>query len=239
MSRLLTYVLAYRPDEFGLVPAADGSVTFKELLQALHEEPGWGYVRRSHIQEVLLGEARGLFHAEGKRIRAEERHWELDLERPCPAVPSLLFTAVRTRAHAVVMTQGLRVPEGRLVVLSPDPEAARRIGKRRHPRPVVLEITGRRALESGHPFFDFGELFVTFHVPARFISGPPVTESEPEPRKAERPGRAPAGIGPPDPGAGSFPLDITRDPDLQRRLKHRKPRGWKEAARKSRRKKHS
>ncbi len=230
-------MLGYRPDEFGLVPEQDGGVAFKELLQAIHEEAGWGYVRRSHIQEVLLGEDRRLFHVEGERIRTEQRHWKLDLDEPCPALPPVLFTAVRTRAHAVVMAQGLRVPRGRLVVLSPEPEMALRIGRRRDPRPVLLEIDGRKALASGHRFFEFGDLFVTFHVPARFITGPPVIEPQAEAPKPASPKQAAAPIGRPYPAAGSFPLDITRDPDLQRRLKHRKARGWKEAARKSRRKK--
>jgi len=38
---MLTYILAYRPDEFGLVPSEEGFVRYKDLLKALHEEDGW------------------------------------------------------------------------------------------------------------------------------------------------------------------------------------------------------
>jgi RNA:NAD 2'-phosphotransferase (TPT1/KptA family) len=69
LSRLLLYMLGHKPDEFGLVPDRDGFVTLKELLQAINEEPEWHYVRRSHINEVLMGKTRSLFHAEKKYIR--------------------------------------------------------------------------------------------------------------------------------------------------------------------------
>ena len=66
LSRLMTYIMGYRPYEFGIIPDAEGFFPFKELLRAIHEEPGWGYVRQGHINEVLLGEDRELFQAEGK-----------------------------------------------------------------------------------------------------------------------------------------------------------------------------
>ena len=36
-SRLMIYILGHGPDEFGLVPDKKGFVTYKELLQAIHE----------------------------------------------------------------------------------------------------------------------------------------------------------------------------------------------------------
>ena len=68
----------------------DGFIKHKELLQALHEEKGWSYVRQSHINEVLMGKDRLLFHSEGKRIRVLEKKWHLDqiLESTCKHVPT-------------------------------------------------------------------------------------------------------------------------------------------------------
>ncbi|MBW2208401.1 MAG: hypothetical protein JRG79_15965 [Deltaproteobacteria bacterium] len=59
-ARLMVYILGYRPDEFGLVPDSNGFIAFKDLIKALHEEPGWGYVRQSHINEILTGEEKDL-----------------------------------------------------------------------------------------------------------------------------------------------------------------------------------
>ena len=61
LSRFLLYMLGRRPDEFGLVPEGEGWLSFREILRALHEEPGWGYVREIHLREVLTGKDRALF----------------------------------------------------------------------------------------------------------------------------------------------------------------------------------
>ena len=52
--KLMTYVLERHPDEFGLVPDDDGFVRMKDLIKAITEEVGWGFVRQSHINEVLI-----------------------------------------------------------------------------------------------------------------------------------------------------------------------------------------
>ncbi len=230
----MLYILGHKPDEFGLVPDREGFVTYKEFLWALHEEPGWGYVREGHINEVLLGKDRALFEPEEHRIRALDRRWTLDLENPTHALPKILFVAVRRKAHPVVMEKGLKAMEGRPLVLSPDPEMAVRIGRRRDHKPVVLEIMAASAREAGIFFYTFGLLYLTDQIPAQFINGPPVSREDvriPERKREKRE------AGRPNFEAGTFVLDLDRDPDRSRRAKGRKRKGWKEEARKSRRKK--
>ena len=145
LSRFLHYILAHRPDEFGIVPDKEGFVKYKELLQAIHEEPGWSYVRQSHINEVLLGKDRSLFQAEQNRISALERRWCLDLDTPIKALPGVLYIGVRKKAHPVVMEKGLKSHEGGFLVLTPDKNMALRIGKRRDQKPVLLEVMASTA----------------------------------------------------------------------------------------------
>ena len=66
---MLAYVLGRRPDEFGLIPDAEGFVRIKDLLKALHEEEGWGYVNLSHLNEVLLSVPGAPFEIRENRIR--------------------------------------------------------------------------------------------------------------------------------------------------------------------------
>jgi putative RNA 2'-phosphotransferase len=229
----MLYILGHRPDEFGLVPDREGFVTFKELLWAIHEEPGWGYVREGHFREVLLGKDRALFETQGEeRIRAAERHWRHALDEPASDLPKILFVGVRRRAHPRVMEKGLSSPG--FLVLSSGRDIALRMARRRDRKPVILEVLTATAREQGVVFHPFGDLFLADHIPASCLSGPPVTEEmrqalELARAKKEKPPAAP------DFTPGSFVLDLSRDFARSRRAKGKKRKGWKEEARKIRR----
>lgn len=235
LSRFLVYILGHRPDEFGLVPDSDGYVTYKELLQATHEEAGWHYVRKSHINEALSGKDRGLFQTDEKRIRVFDTRWQMNLEDAPQPVPKILFAPIRRKAHPVVMEKGLKSSEGRYQVLCADKDMALRIGKRRDQKPVLLEILASEAESKGVSFHVFGNLFLSPNIPAGFISGPPISREILESRKEAEAKKEPMKIKPVDFTPGTFPLDAARDPDLRRRAKGKKRRGWKEEARKIRR----
>lgn len=232
LSHLLRYVLGRRPDEFGLVPDPEGFVPYKDLLQAIHEETGWGYIRQGHIHEVLYGKDRPLFDAAEDRIRAVERRWNLDLGTPPETLPKILYVAVRRGAHAYVMERGLR--SERPLMLSGDPDMALRIGKRKDPKPVLLEVHASQAREEGVSFVSFGGLYLTREVDPRFISGPPVEEEEEKTRRDEKPAGERTAPKPADFTPGTFLLTVHRDPDARRRTRGRKAKGWKEESRKLR-----
>ena len=232
LSRFLIYILAHRPDEFGLIPDSMGFISFKELLRAIHEEPGWGYVREDHIREVLIGKDRALFEWEADRLRSVEKRWQLDLHTPSESAPKILFIAIRRKAHIPVMEKGLL--SDRPLVLSPVREMALRIGRRRDQKPILLEVMTGPALQQGVSFHAFGDLYLVKEIPPAFISGPPVPEEirEPQPPKKEKTVPQPSIL-----SGGTFVLQAQRDPDRTRRRDGRKPRGWKEDSRKMRRNK--
>ena len=232
---MLVYILGHRPDEFGLVPDSEGFIPYKELLQAIHEEEGWRYVRRSHINEVLLGGDRSLFESEDERIRSAEQRWELDLHTPARFIPKILFTAVRRKAHPVVMEKGLRAARNRYLTLTPVREMALRIGRRRDKEPVLLEILSDADREGRALFFSFGDLFLSPQIPPRFIAGPPVPKEILERGKEKVKPTEKTAKDLPFPTPGTFTLDPSRDPDPYRKAKGKKKKGWKEAAKKMRR----
>ena len=233
VSRLLTYMLGHKPYEFGLVPDLEGFIAIKELLKAIHEEPGFRYVSQGNINEVLMSENRSLFEVREKQIRALDRQWNIDLTDPIQSLPKLLFLGIRRKAHPVVIEKGLRAIEGTCYPLSSDRDMAHRIGKRRDQQPVILEIMADRAQTEGTLFYAFGSLFLTSEVQPRHIAGPPVPKDmiqarEAKPKKKEMQPHAFE--------AGTFTLDINRDMDQSRRRKGKKKKGWKEEARKLRKK---
>jgi putative RNA 2'-phosphotransferase len=233
LSRLMVYILGYWPDEFGLVPALDGYVPFKELIQTIHEEPDLGYVRQSHFNEILMGNDRSLFEWDDKRIRAKKREWILDLESPMEAPPKILFIAVRRRAHPRIMEKGLMSNSDKFLPLSPDKEMAMRIGRRRDQSPVLLEVMALQAEKNGIPFYPFGHLLLAEEIPSSYISGPPVSRDEG--LVVER-GTKSNEEKPPDFTPGSFLLDLDRHASQRSQTQGKKRKGWKEEAKKLRKK---
>lgn len=239
LARFLIYMLGHRPDEFGLVPDADGFVPIKRLLQAVREEPGWRHVGEGLLREVLLSEHRELLEAEEARIRAVQRRFHLDLETPVQPPHGMLYTPVRKRAHFHALEKGLGPHPHGFHILTQDPDMAQRIGHRFDPSPVLLEIRIPERGEGALVLYGFGDLFLATEISPKDIMGPPLGKDdvkafETTSRKAPIKERPLSGKGRFD--AGTFTLDPARDPDRSRReAKGRKRRTWKEDARKNRR----
>ena len=129
---MLTYVLARRPDEFGLVPDADGYVKIKDLLKALHEDEGLRYVHRSHLAEIILSVPEAPIEISETRIRARNRE-TLAPTTEAEALPKVLFTAIRRRAYAVVLEHGVQAADDARIVITPNPGGRRAAGKAHRP----------------------------------------------------------------------------------------------------------
>jgi len=236
LEKLVAYVLGRRPDEFGLVLDDQGWIRLRDLVKAISEEPGWGYVRKSHIHEVLVTAAERPVVLDDERIRAVYRddipHRE---EGVCP--PKLLYHCLRRRAHSVVTEKGIRTSGQAGLLLATTEELAQRMGKRRDTEPVLLTVQAQKACEAGIKFSKYGEfIFITDHVPVGYFTGPPPPQVEK--REARKPGKEPAAIAEDLPG--SFTFDAERSRTLQQQqLKRkglRKEIAWKQGVRKSRRK---
>ena len=199
----------------------------------MHEEPGWGYVRQSHINEIFTGEEKDLFDLEEGKIRARERHWKMDFSPSLDGLPKILFLGVRRKAHAHALTRGLRLPQDSHLVLTADREMALRIGARKDQKPVLLEVRTAQAIKESVPFYPFEDLFLAGEIPATCLSGPPLPKEAPPPAKTHIK-KVPETHT--EERAGTFVLDAHRDPAPHRREKGKKPKGWKEDARKLRKK---
>lgn len=207
LAKMLYYVLGRRPDEFGLVPDAAGFVRLKDLLKALHEEEGWGYVNLSHLNEVLLSVADAPVEIVEGLIRARNRAASA-LEMPEPEPPRLLYACVRRRAYPHVYAEGIRPSSHPRVVLVSDRMLAERLGRRIDSEPVVLAVDVPSALAKGIRFGRFGEcLFTAEAIPPDCFSGPPLPKEKPDERNRPQ--------GPEDvpryPAApGSFLMDVEK-----------------------------
>jgi putative RNA 2'-phosphotransferase len=235
LARMLTYILSHRPDEFGLVLSEDGFIPIKLLLQALSGEPGWGFVRRYHLDQVVGLMSPPAFEVVEERIRAltpGPAQLRRDPEEPPPA---LLYAAIPPKAHAKVWEEGLKPPPDRDLVLAAAPKLAQKLGRRRAPDPILVIVQAQAAARRGVSFTGYGDgLYLAPALPRDLLQLPPPPQV-PEKPKAEKPR-------PQAPTPGSFTLDLPgmAPPAARPRAKGKKTEpAWKagtRALRKQRRK---
>ena len=219
LAKMLAYVLGRRPDEFGLIPDAEGFVRIKDLLKALHEEEGWGYVSLSHLNEVLLSVPGAPFEIRQNDIRSVDRNAP-DLRVSARELPKLLYAGIRRRAYPHVHAEGIHPSSHPRVVLVADRLLAERLGRRIDPDPVILTVNVRCAGEAGVVFDPSGAgLFLADYIPPDCFSGPPVPREKPADTGKPTPEN---GVSRPT-MPGGFPLDMEKaasahvPPSLKRR----------------------
>lgn len=179
LAKFLEYVLARRPDEFGLIPDPDGFVKIKNLLQALHEDPEWRHLREAHLNTLRVTERTAPIEIQGDKIRATQRA-QLPAIRLPAQWPKVLYTTVRQRAYPVVHEKGLKPGAMPFVILSSDMAMAQRLGRRSDNAPVLLTIQVAKSQAAGTHFQQYGEtLFLADAISPECINGPPLPKEKP------------------------------------------------------------
>ena len=150
LAKFLSYVLGAGRTSSGWCRMRGGRVKIKDLLKAVCEEAGWRYVRRGHINEVLITLAKPPVAVADGWIYARDRT-HLPAEKTAPVPPKLLYTCVRRRPGPMSWKRGsIRRPPAGFVA---SPEMARRIGRRSDPDPVPLTVRTADAMENGVVFY--------------------------------------------------------------------------------------
>ncbi len=217
LSKLIAYILARNPHEFGLVTDSDGYVKLKTFLKAVSEEDRWRYVRRSHLDEILVTIQNPPFEIRDNLIRATDRS-HLPRHTPTDNPPKLLYTCVREKAYPVVLQKGIFPMGGLYVILSSDRDMAERIGKRFDQTPVVLTVNTFQSITKGAFFHLAGDyIYLAETIPPGCFTGPTLPKSKTESKKEAAP-EAPTTYIP----RGSFIIDPTGGPDLQKAREKRK-----------------
>jgi len=230
LARMLAYILGHRPDEFGLVLSEDGFVPIKHLLRSLAAEPGWGFVRRHHLDQVVGLMTPPAFEVAGEQIRSLIPGPPSLRRPPGETPPALLYLAISAKAHPRVWEEGLWPPPEQELVLAATPELALKLGRRRTPDPILVTVQAQAAARRGLSLTGYGEgLYLAPALPRDLLQLPPPPQA-PERPKPEKPR-------PPAPTPGTFTLDLpgmfSPGPKSRRQGKKDEP-PWKAGARKLR-----
>ncbi|UCD88587.1 MAG: RNA 2'-phosphotransferase [Desulfobacterales bacterium] len=187
LAKFIAYVLGRKPGEFGLVADDNGYIKIKEFLKAICEEEGFRYVRRSHIDEILVSLTNPPIEIHNNYIRAIYRD-NLPQQKPTQNLPKLLYTCVRKKAYPLVLVKGIRPMDFNKVILSSTPQMAERIGKRKDQSPVLLTVQTQKSMAQGIIFYAAGEtLFLAESIHIGCFTGPSLPKQKTPVIKQEAP----------------------------------------------------
>ncbi len=177
LAKTLAYILHHAPEEHGLFWNPDRTMPWKEFYWALQEDPSLRFVRESHIHEIGFLGIEFPARLEGRTLHLREGYSPHPME-PLSQVPLRLHFACGRKAYFNTLEHGLR-PGGRpFVPLFAHGDLALRVGKRRDPKSILLEIDALSALRNGVPFWGAGQgMFLVETLPSEHLLAPQLKES--------------------------------------------------------------
>jgi len=173
LGRFLAYILRHHPEVIGLRLDERGLVPLDALVQALRGRHKFSDVTREKIERLVVSGPTGQrFEIVGESIRARYGHTLRTAVRYKPAQPPpVLFHGTTPEGAREILAQGLKPRERQRVHLSSDEAAAREIGLRRCPNPVILRIDTKGALKAGVQFYGAGPaVWLCDGIPAQCIA---------------------------------------------------------------------
>jgi len=187
LTKFLAYMLGRKPDEFGLVPDADGFVKLKEFLLAIGEEEGWRHVRQPILNELMVTMPDPPIEIIETRIRATNRDLLPKIKHAID-LPKLLYTAVTQKSHPAVLEKGILPTRHDHVILAAEKSMALRIGNRRDRSPVLLTVNVLQTEQNEIFFKQAGEkLYLANRIPVSCFTAPPLPKEKPEAKKQKKP----------------------------------------------------
>jgi putative RNA 2'-phosphotransferase len=148
-------VLRHHPEEIDLALDETGSADLEAVVAGLRARPGFAETTRDHIERLVAdGPGASRFEITDDRIRARYGHSLPQLVAYAPAdPPEDLFHGTSPESAEMILAGGLKAGDRQRVHLSVDTPAAREVGLRRSPSPVILRIDTASASGAGIQFY--------------------------------------------------------------------------------------
>lgn len=156
ISKLLSYILRHKPDEFGIKLTIDGYVNLSDLVEAINKSNNLNFsLSEDDVKQVVkdCDKQRYSLSNDGLMIRASQGHSvEVDLKySPCKP-PDYLYHGTSTITLVHILRDGLLKMERHHVHLSDNIDTASKVGKR-HGELVLLKVYSSEMYSNGIVFY--------------------------------------------------------------------------------------
>ena len=168
LSKFLSFVLRHHPEQYDLELDEEGFILLDDLMGRLkNTKHSWAGIE--DIEKIISEGERKRFEIRGDKIRALYGHSVKIKIDDSFSPEGFLYHGTSPDLLSGILSDGLCPIERQFVHLSKEKETAYKVGKRRHPEPVILKIDAPGASKSGIDFFDRGEVVLSDRIPPEFI----------------------------------------------------------------------
>ncbi|MEO7045196.1 MAG: RNA 2'-phosphotransferase [Ferruginibacter sp.] len=171
LSKLLSYILRHKPEEYGIVLDENGYTNVDELINKLnaHNEN----ISLEILQHIVNAnnKKRFAFNDDLSKIRASQGHSvDVELGYTEEQPPAILYHGTVEKFLSSILKDGLQKMQRHHVHLSADKTTATKVAERRG-KPIILEIKSGEMFSAGYKFYlsDNG-VWLIDHVPVNFIT---------------------------------------------------------------------
>ncbi|GEM_PF-1236044 len=181
LDKILAAVLDKIPDTFGVVLDENGWLRIKDLYFAVKDEAGIGPVTPNNLEYSVNLFLSDKYEINNNKIRLKPDHRTNFIETESGIIPpEILYLCIRQRAYDHVEKFGLETSSGDEMpfVLTPDKEIALKLGKKKDNDPALVEVFADEAANRGIEFLRYGNLYLSYYIPKRFLSLPPKKEEK-------------------------------------------------------------
>lgn len=169
LSRLMSFILRHKPEQFDLKLAKDGSCLIAELISAIKTNSRWSNVTEDDIQQVVANCSKQRYKIEGNRIKANYGHSKVKVPRVASIPPKVLYHGTNTKVADKILIEGIK-SMGRDVHMSEGKEFATLAGKRRGEL-VILKVDAESAHKDGVKFyFAENEVWLSEFIPSKYLT---------------------------------------------------------------------
>ncbi len=168
LSKHLSYILRHDPYAADITLDDRGYASLEDVLSHLNDTYH-NWVEKEKLNKLIEESERKRFEIREGEIRALYGH-SIDVEIVGEGEPPLhLFHGTSPDSLPSIFETGLKPMGRKCVHLSRTKKEAYSIGKRHHPKPVVLRIYSKEAYQESIGFYDRGDVILTPYIATRYI----------------------------------------------------------------------